>query len=90
LNEGGAMANALLMQLLTLSLYTLLIGFCFCDGFRLHILRKLLWFSVFLAISIYTFKTKNEFDLVMILPIPTILAILLCAYEKIKAKEKNK
>jgi Mg2+/citrate symporter len=83
------MVNTLLLQLLTLSLYTLFMGFCFCDGFKLHILKKLLWFSVFLTISIYTLKIKNEFDLVIILPIPTLLAILLCSYKKIKSKKEN-
>ena len=83
------MENRLLMQTLTLGLYTLFMGFTFCNGFKLHILRKLLWFSVFLAISIYTLKIKNEFDLVIILPIPTLLAILLCSYEKIKSKKKT-
>jgi hypothetical protein len=62
-------------------------GFTFCDGFKLHILRKLLWLAVFLAISIYSIKIKNEFDLALILPIPTLLAILLCSYEKIKSKK---
>lgn len=83
------MANRLLMQFLTLSLYTLFMGFCFCDGFKLHILRKLLWFAVFLAMSIFALKSKNEFDLAFILPIPTLLAILLCNYEKIKARQKQ-
>lgn len=83
------MANILLKQFLTLSLYTLFMGFCFCDGFKLHTLRKLVWFIVFLAISIYTLRTKNEFDLAYILPIPTLLAILLCSYEKVKAKRKT-
>jgi hypothetical protein len=36
--------------------------------------------------SIHVFKGKGEFDLSLILPIPTLLAILLCAYEKIKSK----
>ena len=82
------MANTLLMQFLALSLYAFFMGFCFCDGFKLHILRKLVWFAVFLAISIYSLKTKNEFNLAFILPIPTLLAILLCAYEKRKSKKK--
>lgn len=85
-----AMANTLLMQLLTLSLYVLFMGFCFCDGFKLHILRKLLWFIVFLTISVYTLKNKSEFDLTSILPIPTLLAILLCTYEKAKSAGKTK
>ena len=84
------MENKLLWQIITLSLYTLFMGFCFCDGFKLHIVRKLVWFCVFLAISISTFEIKGEFDLITILPIPIILAILLCAYEKIKSKSKTK
>ena len=32
----------LLTQLFSLSLYTLFVGFCFCDGFKLNILRKIL------------------------------------------------
>ena len=81
------MAKILLMQFLALSLYTFFVGFCFCDGFKLHILRKLVWFITFLAISIYILKIKNQFDLALILPIPTLLAILLCGYEK---KRKSK
>ena len=65
-------------------------GFCFCDGFRLHTARKLIWFTVFLAISIYTLRLKNEFDLTFILPVPTLLAIILCGYEKIKSNKKIK
>lgn len=83
------MAKILLMQFLTLSLYALFTGFCFCDGFKLHILRKLVWFITFLFISIYILKTKNEFNLALILPIPTLLAILLCSYEKRKSKGKT-
>jgi len=82
------MANRLLMQFISLSLYASFMGFCFCDGFQLHTTRKLVWFGVFLAISIYVLRTRNEFDLVLILPIPTLLAILLCSYEKMKRKSK--
>lgn len=84
------MPGSLLRQLFTLSLYALFMGLTFCDGFKLHILRKLLWFSIFAAISIHILKTKGEFNLAFILPVPTLLAILLCIYEKIKEKEKNK
>jgi len=84
------MLNTLLLQLFTLSLYTLFMGFCFCDGFKLHIWRKLFWFAFFLAISIYVLKTQDEFDLALILPAPTLLAILLCAYEKITGQKMNK
>ena len=83
------MQNRLILQFLALSLYVLFIGFCFCDGFRLHILRKLLWFAVFTITSIYVLKTRQEFDLALILPAPTLLAILLCSYEKMKAREQK-
>ncbi|MCM8801318.1 MAG: hypothetical protein NC912_04865 [Candidatus Omnitrophica bacterium] len=76
------MLNKFLLSLFALSLYTLFMGFCFCDGFKLHIKRKLIWFGFFLLISIYILKTEGEFDLALILPLPTLLAILLCAYEK--------
>jgi hypothetical protein len=82
------MGNALLAQLIALSLYALFMGFCFCDGFKLHIVRKLIWFAVFLCISIYALKTRNEFDLSLILPVPTLLAILFCNYEKRKSRPK--
>lgn len=82
--------DSFLLQFLALSLYVVFVGFCFCDGFGLHISRKLIWFAVFFLISAYTLKVKNEFDLALITPIPTILAIALCAYEKMRAKIKNR
>lgn len=72
-----------------LSLYIIFMGFCFCDGFRLHTGRKLVWFLVFTALAIFVFKSKGEFILSLILPIPTILAIILCAYEKMKRAKKD-
>lgn len=78
------MDKTLFMQFLALSLYTLFVGFCFCDGFKLHILRKLVWFISFLLICLYVFKTKGEYDLSLILPIPCLLAILLCKYNEFK------
>lgn len=83
------MGKILFIQFSALSLYAFFVGFCFCDGFKLHILRKLVWFITFLFISIYVLKTKSEYDLALILPIPTLLAILLCNYEKRKSKNKT-
>lgn len=82
------MDKILIMQFLALSLYVLFVGFCFCDGFKLHILRKLVWFISVLFISTYVFKTKGEYDLSLILPVPTLLAILLCNYEMRESKTK--
>jgi hypothetical protein len=64
-------------------------GYCFCDGFKLHTVRKLIWFAVLLAISLYTYKAKNEFDLALILPVPSLLAIFLGSYEKQKATRRE-
>lgn len=80
------MLNKFLLPLITLSLYTLFMGFCFCDGFKLPTKRKLIWFGFFLIVSIYILKKKEEFDLALILPLPTLLAIILCAYMKIRNK----
>lgn len=84
------MPNVLLMQFLTLSIFAFFVGFCFCDGFKLHVFRKIIWFLTFLAISVYILKIENEFNLALILPIPTLFAILLCSYEKKKTKSKDK
>jgi len=78
----------LLWQLAALSAYTLFVGFCFCDGFRLHIGRKLLWFTVYAAVCIVTFKAKASFDLAYIFACSSLLAFLLCLYEKIKSKKE--
>ena len=71
-----------LMQFITLSIYLFFVGFTFCDGFKLHIARKVVWFAVFLVNAVSVFAVTNEFSLPFILPIPTTLAFLLCLYEK--------
>ncbi len=76
------MAYTLLMQFIALSAFAFFAGFCFCDGFNLHVLKKIFWFAVFFLIAYYILKTKGEFDLALILPIPTLLAILLCYRQK--------
>jgi hypothetical protein len=77
LEKDSAMAEKLLLQFITLSIYAFLMGFIFCDFFKLHILRKLIWFIVFLAVSAYSLKTLGEFDLGLILPLPMLSAIWL-------------
>lgn len=80
------MGNVILWQCLTLGLFVSFMGFCFCDGFNLHILRKILWFVVFLALVMFSLKIRDEFDLTIILVPSILLAILLCYYEKRKQK----
>ncbi len=41
------MGKMLIIQFFTLCLFTLFMGFCFCDGFKLHILKKVIWFLIF-------------------------------------------
>ena len=86
LKEVGV--EPLLLQFFALSVYVFFMGFTFCDGFKLHIVRKLIWFLSFLLIALSTFKNKDTFDLSMILPLPTLLAFVLCWQEKI-LREKN-
>lgn len=76
------MAEKLLLQFITLGIYAFLMGFIFCDFFKLHILRKLIWFIVFVLISAYVLKARGEFDLGLILPIPMLMAIGLGWIEK--------
>ena len=80
----------LLLQLLALSVYVLFMGFTFCDGFKLHIVRKLIWFSAFLLVALPAFQSKGEFDLSAILPLPTMLAFMLCWNQKIVTERKQK
>lgn len=82
------MAYALFLQFIALSAYAFLVGFTFCDGFNLHVLKKIFWFVIFLLIANYVLKTRGEFDLAVILPVPTLLAILLCYRQKCRAKIK--
>lgn len=70
------------LELLALSSLVLFMGFAFCDGFKLHTLRKLLWFAVFLAFAITVFKIRGKFALELILPIPMLFAFALCWHEK--------
>ena len=78
----------ILLELLTLSFYVIFMGFCFCDGFKLHIVRKLIWFTTFILVVFLVLDLRGGFELRYILPIPTLLAIILCAYEKITSKKK--
>ncbi|MFC1709942.1 hypothetical protein ACFL2J_07810 [Candidatus Omnitrophota bacterium] len=66
----------LLLQYLALCTYVLFMGFTFCDGFKLHVVRKLAWFAAFLLVAFAVFKTEGNFNLAAILPLPTLLAFL--------------
>jgi len=82
------MAEKLFLQFITLSIYAFLMGFIFCDFFKLHILRKLVWFALFTLISAYVLKAKGEFDLGLILPLPLLAAIVLGWLEKRRGRAR--
>jgi hypothetical protein len=83
----GITENPLVIQWLAITFYSFFMGFCFCDGFKLHIARKLIWWITFLTTCTYVLKTQGEFNLAFILPIPSLLAILLCIQQK-RASDK--
>lgn len=81
------MGNELILQFVALSFFTWWMGFCFCDGFQLHVVRKLVWFTIFAAIAIYVFRTTGEYRLELILPVPCLVALFLAWQEK-KGKKR--
>ncbi len=64
------MAEKLILEFVTLSIFSFLMGITFCDFYKLPTVRKLIWFAIFLAISIYVLRTRGEFDLALIFPVP--------------------
>ena len=78
------MAERLILQFVTLAIFSFLMGITFCDFYKLHIMLKLIWFGIFLAISVYVLRTRGEFELALILPIPMLLAIGLAWWRKYK------
>ena len=78
------MAERLILQFVTLAIFSFLMGITFCDFYKLHIMLKLIWFGIFLAISVYVLRTRGEFELALILPIPMLLTIGLAWWRKYK------
>jgi hypothetical protein len=78
------MAGRLVMEFVTLSIFSFLMGITFCDFYKLHTARKLVWFGILLIISAYVLRTRGEFDLALILPVPMLLAIGLAWWQKKK------
>ncbi|MBU1999045.1 MAG: hypothetical protein KKE64_06075 [Candidatus Omnitrophica bacterium] len=79
-----------LLQFIALSIYVAFLGFIFCDFFKLRTIKKTLFFIVFLSIVMIVIKVRNEFDLSLILPVPTLLAIGLGIWQKRRLKQLNK
>jgi hypothetical protein len=79
------MVGKLILEFATLSIFSFLMGITFCDFYRLHTVRKLIWFGCFLAISAYVLRVRGGFDLALILPVPMLLAIGLAWLQKRKS-----
>jgi hypothetical protein len=78
------------MRFLTLSLFLLFVGFVFCDGFKLSVIRKLIWFVAFLGIAVNVFYLMGKFDLSYVLPLPICLAFIFCYAQKKELEKKGK
>lgn len=76
------MAERLILQFVTLAIFSFLMGITFCDFYKLHTVLKLIWFGIFLMISVYVLCMCGEFDLTLILPVPMIAAIGLAWLQK--------
>lgn len=76
----------LIWQFVTLAIFSFLMGITFCDFYKLHVVLKLIWFGIFLAISLYVLQTRGEFELALILPIPMLVAIGLAWWRKTDRK----
>lgn len=79
--------SALLWEFVALAAYVSYMGYSFCDGFKLSIERKVLWVGVFLMVSLFVLRMSGEYNLAMILPIPSIVAIALGWSQKMKTKK---
>lgn len=71
-------------QWFALGCFALFVGFTFCDGFRLAIGKKLVWFVFFAGLSALVLHFRGEYDLAIILPYSSLLAFGLCFWERRK------
>lgn len=76
------MAERLILQFMTLAIFSFLMGITFCDFYKLHTVLKLIWFGIFLMIGANVLRSCGEFDLTLILPVPMITAIGLAWLQK--------
>jgi len=82
------MPTLLIHQIIAIAFYLFFVYYSFCDGFNVNPLRKIAWAIIFIWISIVSLQLRGQFDLILILPVPSVLAMSLCWFEK-RAKAKN-
>jgi len=71
------MIKTVTLQFIALAIYLFYMGFSFCDGFKLPLARKLIFFGIFLVNALSVFFGKGTFEVSLILPIPTLVAFFL-------------
>lgn len=82
------MFDLVVFQIIAMGFYLLFVFFSFCDGFNIHITRKILWAIVFVVACYVSFLLKGSFDFLFILPIASVLAFFFCwNQKKIDAKK---
>jgi len=82
------MLDNVALQLIALAFYTLFIFFTFCDGFKLHVFKKLIWAIFFLTACLLSLRVENEFDLKAIVAASSLIAFVICWLDK-KYKQKT-
>ena len=78
------MGEKLLLQFIALSIYVAFLGFIFCDFFKLPNIRKIIVFVFLVICAGMVLRSRDEFDLSLILPGPTILALVIGIWQKKK------
>lgn len=76
------MGGKIFLQFIALTIYVLFLSYIFYDYFKLRTIRKNLFYIVFLLLATVVIKTRSEFDLSLILPVPTLLALWLGIWQK--------
>ena len=76
------MLKSIIYELIAISFYVMFVYYAFCDGFNVKPLRKIAWAVVFLWTCFVSLQYRNGFDLLLILPVPSALALFLCWHEK--------
>lgn len=89
MTEAAIALNDIILELVALGVYTLFIFFTFCDGFKLHVAKKLILALFFLAVCTITFRAFNEFDLKSIIASSSFIAFTICWLDKKFKKKKD-
>ncbi|MBL7198240.1 MAG: hypothetical protein ISS47_09090 [Candidatus Omnitrophica bacterium] len=83
------MLDNIVLQLIALGFYTLFIFFTFCDGFKLHVFKKLIWAAFFLFAALLSLKINNEFDLKIIIASSSLVGFIICWLDRKFKLKKN-